>query len=108
MRTKQMDTDARITIATVKLEELVTGSVLFEKYAKVVEDPSVVVFIARLAVRWAPTTNEKPEKWLAYTVHIESKDRIIEQSGPRKDWRNILDKALTMWIEDAITDIDPL
>ena len=100
--------EARTSIATAKLEGLVSDNVLFEKYTKVVEDPSVIRFKATVDMVWQTDDNGDDANWLGYTVHIESKTRVVSLTGPRKDWRNTLDKALTLWIEDAITDIDPL
>ena len=85
-----------------------TDSILFEKYAKVVEDPSVLKLSARAGLIWITGDVGEEAPWMGYTVRIEGKERIIEQAGPRKDWRNILDKALTLWIEGSKATVDPL
>ena len=86
----------RTTIATATLEGLVADARLMEKYSKVAEDPGVILFRTDVG-------------WPGYMVHIESRSRIVKQAAPRKDWRNLLDKALTIWIEGREPkDVDPL
>jgi len=98
----------RTTIATATLEGLIVENALFEKYAKVVEDRSVILFRVEVGAIWQTAADGTDLSWLGYTVHIESRSRIVKQTGPHKDWRNILDKALTIWIEGDTDNIDPL
>jgi len=93
---EQVKREAVTVISTERLEGLVADSLLLQKYAKVIEDLSVTTLLTRAGLVCHIDANVEEDDFF---IRIENAKRIIEHVGPRKDWRQILDRTLTIWSE---------